>query len=102
MGLLHPDDLDKAIADTIELTMASHDDPLSISGACAVAAAISRGMADEVSVYDMVQAALYGARKGEELAGKRKDIWVYPGPSTIRCAGTLMKPSSSQGPKTSF
>jgi ADP-ribosylglycohydrolase len=83
-GLLHSGDVDRAIRDTMELTMASHDDPLSISGACAVAAAVSRGMTDGATVYDMVQAALYGARKGEELARQRNDIWVYPGPSVAK------------------
>lgn len=83
-GLLNPGNVDKAIEDAIELTMASHDDPLSISGACAVAAAISQGMSGQTSVYDMVQAALYGARTGEALARKRDDVWIYPGPSVTK------------------
>lgn len=83
-GLLHPNDLPKTIEDTIELTMASHDDPLSISGACAIAAAISKGMSGQGGVYDMVQAARYGAEKGEAEARKRDDIWVYPGPSVTK------------------
>lgn len=83
-GLLHPDDLPNTIDDTIELTMASHDDPLSISGACAVAAAISKGMAGQGGVYEMVQAARYGAEKGEAEARKRDDVWVYPGPSVTK------------------
>ncbi|MGI6677649.1 MAG: ADP-ribosylglycohydrolase family protein [Dehalobacterium sp.] len=83
-GLLHPDDLNKTIEDTIELTMASHDDPLSISGACAIAAAISKGMSGQAGVYDMVQAACHGAEKGEVEACKRDDIWVYPGPSVTK------------------
>lgn len=83
-GLLHPDDLHQTIKDTIELTMASHDDPLSISGACAVAAAISQGMSGRSGVYDMVQAACYGAKTGEVEARKRNDVWIYPGPSVIK------------------
>lgn len=83
-GLLHPNDLHQTIKDTIELTMASHDDPLSISGACAVAAAISQGMFGQSGVYDMVQAACYGAKTGETEARKRDDVWVYPGPSVIK------------------
>lgn len=83
-GLLHPDDLPKTIEDTIELTMASHDDPLSISGACAVAAAISKGMSGTAGVYDMVQAALYGSETGETQARKRDDVWLYPGPSVTK------------------
>ncbi|MGI6685799.1 MAG: ADP-ribosylglycohydrolase family protein [Bacillota bacterium] len=84
IGLLNHGDSQKTIEDTIELTMASHDDPLSISGACAVAAAISKGMSSQAGVYDMVQAALFGARTGEALARKRDDVWVYPGPSVTK------------------
>lgn len=84
VGLLNPDNVEKTIEDTIELTMASHDDPLSISGACAIAAAISKGMSGQAGVYDMVQAALEGARTGEALARKRDDVWVYPGPSVTK------------------
>ncbi|MGI6713340.1 MAG: ADP-ribosylglycohydrolase family protein [Bacillota bacterium] len=83
-GLLHPDDLTNTIEDTIELTMASHDDPLSISGACAIAAAISKGMGGQGGVYDMVQAARYGAEIGGAEARIRDDICVYPGPSVTK------------------
>ncbi len=54
-GLFSKGDVDKAIQDTLELTMASHDDPYSISGACAVAAAVSRGLGENVSLYEVVQ-----------------------------------------------
>ncbi len=81
VALLHPSDVDAAITDTVELTIASHDDPLSISGACAVSAAISTALGNDIKLYDVIEAALYGARRGEELARARKDVWVYPGPS---------------------
>jgi ADP-ribosylglycohydrolase len=80
-ALLHPADVDATIATTIELTMASHDDPLSISGACAVSAAVSEALKENTKLYDIVEAARYGARRGEELARARSDVWVYPGPS---------------------
>jgi ADP-ribosylglycohydrolase len=80
-ALLHPADLEAAIQDTVELTMASHDDPLSISGACAIAAAISKALEDGAKLYDIVEAALYGAGRGEKLARDKKDICTYPGPS---------------------
>jgi ADP-ribosylglycohydrolase len=80
-ALLHPSKVDAAIADTVELTMASHDDPLSISGACAVSAAVSTALGKEIKLYDIIEAAFYGAKRGEELARTRQDVWVYPGPS---------------------
>lgn len=83
-GLLHPSDINAAIADAVELTMASHDDPLSISGACAMAAAVSKALDENATLYDIIQSAIYGASEGEKLAREREDIWVYPGPSVVR------------------
>ncbi len=82
-ALLHPADINAAIADAVELTMASHDDPLSISGACAMAAAVSQALDEDATLYDIIQAAIYGAKEGEKLAREREDIWVYPGPSVV-------------------
>lgn len=82
-ALLHPAKLDATIADTVELTMASHDDPFSISGACAVSAAISRTFVPGCRLFDLVDAALRGAEQGEALARQREDIWDYPGPSVL-------------------
>ncbi len=79
MGLFDPGEPDRAIDHTIAVTMSSHDDKYSISGACAVAAAVSRAMEKGVSVYDIVQAGFYGAKIGEEKGAK---IGLhYPGPS---------------------
>lgn len=83
-GLFSRGEVDKAIRDAVELTMASHDDPHSISGACGVAAAVSRAMWEQASLYDVIQAALYGSVEGERLARDRKDIWIYPGPSVTK------------------
>ncbi|SCG82879.1 putative protein yegU [Proteiniborus sp. DW1] len=79
MGLFNPGDIDKAIYETIAVTMSSHDDKYSISGACAVAAAVSKAMEEKVTVYDIVQAGFYGAKIGEE---RGNEIALnYPGPS---------------------
>ncbi len=83
-ALYHPGDMDAAIRDTVELTMASHDDPFSISGACAVSAAVAKALGGNCTVYGLVQAALYGAEQGEKLARMRDDIWDYAGPSVVR------------------
>lgn len=83
-GLISGGDLDKAVEDTVELTMASHDDPYSISGACAVVAAVSEALKEDTSVYEIVQAAHEGSIRGEELARSREDAWVYPGPSVTK------------------
>lgn len=83
-GIFSNEDIDKAIRDTVEITMSSHDDPYSISGACAVAAAVSEAMKEKTSVYDIIQAAVYGSVEGEKIARGREDIWIYPGPSVTK------------------
>ena len=83
-GLFSNGDIEKAICDTVEITMSSHDDPYSVSGACAIAAAVSKATKENTSVYEIIKAAHYGSIKGEELARKRDDIWTYPGPSVTK------------------
>lgn len=83
-GLLSHQDFDKAVQNAVELTMASHDDPYSISGACAVAAAVSEAMKDDTDVFHIIKAAKEGSIKGEELARLRNDVWIYPGPSVTK------------------
>lgn len=67
VGLFHPGDLDSAIKDAVTICMPTHNNNLSISGACAVASAVSCAMCKDVNVYDIVEAGLYGARKGFAL-----------------------------------
>ena len=66
-GFFNPRDVDKAIEDAVCITRVTHDNQLAISGACATAAAISKAFDEKTSVYDIVQAGIYGARKGEEI-----------------------------------
>ena len=47
-------------------------------------------MEEEARLYDIVEAAFYGARHGEELARGRKDICVYPGPSVAARVGMAL------------
>ena len=83
-GLLSNGNVDKAIENAVEIAISSHDDPWSVSGACAIAAAICEAMKYDATVYNIVQAAKYGCREGEALARKRTDIHVYPGPSVAK------------------
>ena len=83
-GLLIFGNLDISIENAMEIAISSHDDPWSVSGACAIAAAICEAMKYDATVYNIVQAAKYGCREGEALARKRTDIHVYPGPSVAK------------------
>ncbi|HOJ12246.1 MAG TPA: ADP-ribosylglycohydrolase family protein [Clostridiales bacterium] len=71
VGLFRPGDIDRAIEDAVTICLPTHNNNLSISGACAVAAAVSKAMENNANVYDLVQAGLYGARKGFEIGGKK-------------------------------
>lgn len=96
-GLLSAGDIQKAIEDTVEITMSSHDDPYSISGACAIAAAVSEALKSDTDLYKIVQAAKYGSVEGEKFARKRDDIWTYPGPSVIKRIDMAVKIAMHSG-----
>lgn len=82
IGLLNPGNIDKAIEDAVKVTMLTHDNYLAISGACAVAAAVSRAMMEDADVYNVIRAGLYGASEGQRIGKKiGKDV---AGPSVIR------------------
>ena len=61
-GLFSNGNVDKAIENAVEIAISSHDDPWSVSGACAIAAAICEAMKYDATVYNIVQAAKYGCR----------------------------------------
>ncbi|SCG82878.1 putative protein yegU [Proteiniborus sp. DW1] len=82
IGLLNPGNLDAAISDAAKVTMLTHDNYLSISGACAVAAAVSRAMMDDADVYNVIRSGLYGAIEGEKLG--RKIGRDAAGPSVVK------------------
>lgn len=82
IGLLNPGNLDRTIAEAITVTMITHDNYLAISGACAVACAVSRAVMEDADVYNVLQAALYGAEEGERLGLEvARDV---AGPSVLR------------------
>ena len=84
-GIMNPGNIDKAIDDAICLSMPTHNNNLSMSGACAIAAAVSEAMRADSDVYSIIQAGFYGANKGlERSKGKVK---VLAGPSSCKANG---------------
>lgn len=82
VGMFHPGDVESAIRDAITVTRLTHDNQLALSGACAIAAAVSRALAPDADLYLVLQAALYGAAEGE-----RRGLQVsqeVAGPSVVR------------------
>ena len=82
VGLLNPGDLDKTVEDTVTVVLPTHGNHLSISGACAVACAVSKAMEKDSNIYSIVQAGLYGARLGEKKGMEKARI--VAGPSVER------------------
>ena len=82
VGLLSGGNLQRAIEDAITVTMVTHDNYLALSGACAVAAAVSKALLPDADLYNVIQAGLFGAEQGE-LRGKKiaRDV---AGPSVCR------------------
>lgn len=82
IGLLNGGNLDQAIQDAVTVTMVTHDNYLAISGACAVAAAVSRATMLDADIYNVLQAGLYGAKEGEQIGRDiAKDV---AGPSVVK------------------
>lgn len=81
-GIFNPGNLDKAVEDAITICRPTHNNNLSIAGACAIAAAVSEAMREEADVYSVVQAGFYGAKRGAKLC--RGSCAVLAGPDVIK------------------
>ena len=66
IGLLHPGDIEGAVADTVTVCMPTHFTQPAVSGAAAVAAAVATAMVDGVTLGDVIAAGLRGAEMGRE------------------------------------
>jgi len=64
IGLLHPGDIEGAVADAAIVCMPTHFTQPAVSGAAAVAAAVAGAMTDEASLEDVIAAGLRGADLG--------------------------------------
>lgn len=65
-GLISGGDVDKAIQNAITICMPTHGNSTALAGGCATAAAVAKALDPNATVFDLVEAGLYGARKGEE------------------------------------
>ena len=66
-GLRHPGDIDAAVADTLTCCRPSHLTNIGVSGAAAVAAAVSAAVVPGATMLEVIAAARYGAREGYRL-----------------------------------
>jgi len=73
-GLISGGNIKKAVDNAITLCLPTHGNSTSLSGACAVAAAVAKALDENSTVDDLIEAGLYGAKYGEEYGikiGKR-------------------------------
>ncbi len=78
VGLASKGDVDKAIMDSITINMPTHDNNISLSGGAAVAAAVAKALHDNVTLNDLVEAGLYGAKLGYEKGNQIGKILAGP------------------------
>lgn len=78
-GLFHPGDVEEAVKAAVTICRPTHNNNLSIEGACAIAAAVSEALREESNLYSVVQAGFYGAKRGTELC--KGNCSVLAGPS---------------------
>ena len=64
IGLLHPGDIEGAVADTITVCMPTHFTQPAVAGAAAVSAAIAQAMVDGAALDAVIAAGLRGAELG--------------------------------------
>ena len=67
VGLIDAGDVDQAIEDAIKVSELTHNNTLALSGAAAVAAAFAKDYTKVSDLYDVVDAAVYGAEDGEAI-----------------------------------
>jgi len=67
-GLFNPDNMEKAIDDSLLMCRQTHNNVIALSGAASIAAAVSVAMTDNASLSDIIEAGIIGAREGYNKA----------------------------------
>ena len=89
-GLVHPGDPDAAVRDAATICLPSHCTQTAMASAGAMAAGVAEAMVPAADVFSVVKAALYGARKGEDLGRKMGRTLPLPSvPKRIELAVSL-------------
>lgn len=95
-GFFNPGNIDKAVRDAIVLCRPTHNNNLSISGASAIAAAVSEAMRPGANLYSVVQAGMEGAKSGAAYANGSCAILAGPDvEKRMKLAVTLAMTSDS-------
>lgn len=78
VGLINPGNLDKAVEDTATICMPTHPNNVAISAAAAISAAVSKAMEADATLDDVLEAGIYGAKKGFEVGSERGHRMATP------------------------
>lgn len=78
LGLLAKGDYEKAIEYAVELCKTTHYNSTAISGACAIACAVTEAMNENTTLEKIYEAGIYGAKKGRLIGEKENHIAVAP------------------------
>ena len=79
IALLSLGNVDKAIEYAVTVGKITHNNNIALSGAAAIAAATAAAMKEGATMDDVVEASLYGARKGDQIG--RETALTLAGPS---------------------
>lgn len=91
-GLINPGNLDKAVADTVTICMPTHPNNASISGAAAISAAVAKAMEENATLDEVIEAGIYGAKRGFEIGSQKGHRLAVPSVSKrIRLAAEIGK-----------
>lgn len=80
-GLCNPGDWDGAVETAVTMTSVSHGTQHAYAGACAIACAIAEALTENAQVSTVLKAAVYGAKKGEQIG--LKNARAAYGPSVL-------------------
>ncbi len=78
VGLFNPGNIDKAIEDSVKVCKPTHNNNLSISGACAIAASVAKALEKDATLDEVIEAGIYGSEKGFEIGTDMGKIAAGP------------------------
>jgi ADP-ribosylglycohydrolase len=78
VGLVNPGNVDKAIEDSVTICLPTHFNNVAISGAAAIAAAVAAAMTPDATLDKVIEAGIYGARRGFEIGSEKTARLAMP------------------------
>lgn len=78
VALFAAGDVDKAVRDAVVMCRWTHNNNIALSGATAVAAATAEAMKREATLQSVIDAGIYGAKKGFEIGSQTGKVLAGP------------------------